>query len=294
MRRVFFVSICCALLVGAGAAWKGHSASSDVRAIPRCARVHGRPAERVSGRELAHDRRRPQERPLFEPEADHAGERRHAQAGVAHPSRHVPHEGRRSAAPTRGTRSSYDGVYYISTPKSDVFALDATTGAVALAVHADLRPRLPAGVGAEPARRRDRRRPGLHRTGRRLPRRARPETGNVVWKTEVIPWQKGGHLASAPLYYNGMVIEGDSGGDEGSISNDMEAFDADQRPPALGVEHRAGARPAGRQHVDRRPTPTTAAARCGRHPSIDPKLNLVIFGTGNPVPWNSRGPGANL
>ena len=29
-------------------------------------------------------------------------------------------------------------------------------------------------------------------------------------------------------------------------------------------------------------------------PVIDPKLNLAIFGTGNPVPWNSRGPGMNL
>ncbi len=29
-------------------------------------------------------------------------------------------------------------------------------------------------------------------------------------------------------------------------------------------------------------------------PLIDAKLNLAIFGTGNPVPWNSRGTGANL
>ena len=29
-------------------------------------------------------------------------------------------------------------------------------------------------------------------------------------------------------------------------------------------------------------------------PVIDPKLSLAIFGTGNPVPWNSRGPGKNL
>ena len=29
-------------------------------------------------------------------------------------------------------------------------------------------------------------------------------------------------------------------------------------------------------------------------PVIDTKRNLVIFGTGNPEPWNSRGPGTNL
>ena len=27
---------------------------------------------------------------------------------------------------------------------------------------------------------------------------------------------------------------------------------------------------------------------------VDTKLNLLVFGTGNPVPWNSRGPGKNL
>jgi quinoprotein glucose dehydrogenase len=29
-------------------------------------------------------------------------------------------------------------------------------------------------------------------------------------------------------------------------------------------------------------------------PALDSKDGLIIFGTGNPVPWNSRGPGANL
>ena len=29
-------------------------------------------------------------------------------------------------------------------------------------------------------------------------------------------------------------------------------------------------------------------------PIVDTKRNLAIFGTGNPVPWNSRGPGMNL
>ena len=29
-------------------------------------------------------------------------------------------------------------------------------------------------------------------------------------------------------------------------------------------------------------------------PVVDTKRNLAIFGTGNPEPWNSRGPGMNL
>jgi hypothetical protein len=34
------------------------------------------------------------------------------------------------------------------------------------------------------------------------------KTGKVVWKVQEIPWQKGGHLASAPLYYNGIGQRG--------------------------------------------------------------------------------------
>ena len=41
-----------------------------------------------------------------------------------------------------------------------------------------------------------------------------------------MPWQKGGSLAEAPLYYDGMVIEGTSGADGGSLSNTMEAVNA--------------------------------------------------------------------
>ena len=53
------------------------------------------------------------------------------------------------------------------------------------------------------------------------------QTGAVVWKTSLMPWQKGGSLASAPLFYDGMVIEGTSGSDGGSLSNTMEAVNAD-------------------------------------------------------------------
>ena len=41
-------------------------------------------------------------------------------------------------------------------------------------------------------------------------------------------------------------------------------------------------------------TATNGGGSMWESPIIDPKLNLAIFGTGNPVPWNSRGPGANL
>ena len=76
------------------------------------------------------------------------------------------------------------------------------------------------------------------------------QTGAVVWKTSLMPWQKGGSLASAPLYYDGMVIEGTSGSDGGSLSNTMEAVNANDGEILWTLERRpAGRRGAGRQHV---------------------------------------------
>ena len=40
--------------------------------------------------------------------------------------------------------------------------------------------------------------------------------------------------------------------------------------------------------------PSTAAARSGSPRSSTPSASMLIVGTGNPEPWNSRGPGQNL
>ena len=79
----------------------------------------------------------------------------------------------------------------------------------------------------------------------------------------------------------------------------MQAFAAAQRPAPLDVERRSRSpgQPGGKTWSQRR----TAARQhlygggsMWESPIIDTKLNLAIFGTGNPVPWNSRGPGMNL
>jgi quinohemoprotein ethanol dehydrogenase len=192
-----------------------------------------------------------------------------------------------------GNAVVWNGIYYISGPKSDVFALKAATGATLW----KYTPTLDRGFPKDSVQRQ----PGVA-IGNGLVFIGQVDgyltaldqkTGKVVWKVQEIPWQKGGHLASAPLYYNGMVIEGTSGGDQGSISNDMEAFDATNG-------HRLWAWsivPAPGQPGSN--TWTSSDTHYGggamwETPAIDPKLNLVIFGTGNPVPWNSRGPGKNL
>jgi quinohemoprotein ethanol dehydrogenase len=198
-----------------------------------------------------------------------------------------------------------DGVYYIQTPKSDVFALDAATGKQIwhwVPDYAVAPPCVPTGSCE----------PGFNvGTGGRQPGVAIGDgkvyagtrdgflvaldqmLGGVVWKTEVLPWKRGGRVSDAPIYFNGMVITGDSGGDGGSVSNGMHAYDASNGRPlwTWSIIPQPGA-----------PGSNTWAATDTHYgggamwesPVIDPKLNLAIFGTGNPVPWNTRGPGKNL
>jgi quinohemoprotein ethanol dehydrogenase len=200
-----------------------------------------------------------------------------------------------------------DGVYYIITPKSDVFALDAATGAQIWHYVPNYTP-----VGCVPTGGCDPTVPAFNvGTGGRQPGVVVAEgkvyvpqrngmlvaldqmLGGIVWQTEVIPWQKGGRLSSAPIYYNGMILMGDSGGDGGSVSNAMQAFDANNgRQLWSWTVVPAPGQPGGNTWAA---TDTHyGGGAMWESPIIDSKLNLAIFGTGNPVPWNSRGPGMNL
>jgi outer membrane protein assembly factor BamB len=51
------------------------------------------------------------------------------------------------------------------------------------------------------------------------------KTGAVAWSIEAEPWQKGFSITSAPLYYDGMVITGFSGGEMASRGR-VKAFRA--------------------------------------------------------------------
>jgi quinohemoprotein ethanol dehydrogenase len=192
----------------------------------------------------------------------------------------------------------YQGTYYTQTPKGDVFALDAATGATlwhfnpqsiytAEGFNVGTGGRMPGvaiGEGKVFVALRDGHLIALDQI------LGTPITG---WNVEVLPTKKGGRLSVAPIYFNGLVLVGDSGGDGGSASNGMHAFEA-----ATGREVWTWAIvPAKNQ-----PGGDTWSGADNNYgggamwesPVIDPKLGLAIFGTGNPVPWNSRGPGKNL
>ena len=117
-------------------------------------------------------------------------------------------------------------------------------------------------------------------------------TGNPVWKKKVGDPTDGIQFTSAPVYYNGMVIEGASGGDWGG------------RSFALALDAKTGAE-LWRWYVAPSPGELGSGSwginewqRGGGaiwiYPSVDVASGLLYLVTGNPIPWNGRGPGNNF
>jgi len=128
-------------------------------------------------------------------------------------------------------------------------------------------------------------------------------TGNVVWKHQYGPGGIAvGYFSTAPtLYYgpdpangmpNGAVIQGISGGDWGA------------RSYALALDAKTGRQLWKWYAVPGPGEPGSGTWQLGEwqkgggaiwiSSSVDPKLGLIYFVTGNPVPYNGRGPGSNL
>ncbi len=118
------------------------------------------------------------------------------------------------------------------------------------------------------------------------------QTGTPIWKTKVGDPTDGIQFTSAPVYYNGMIIEGASGGDWGG------------RSFAIALDAKTGTE-LWRWYVA--PSPGSLGSgswginewqRGGGaiwiYPSIDVSTGLLYLVTGNPIPWNGRGPGSNL
>ena len=122
------------------------------------------------------------------------------------------------------------------------------------------------------------------------------QTGKVAWKTEVGSWRNGMTITAAPLYYDGMIVTGVSGG-EFSIRGRVQAYDAQTGKlvwqfhtiPGPGeVGHDSW--PAGSD------TWTHGGAPMWQTPAVDPELGLMYFSTGNGSPDldGSRRAGDNL
>src|SRR5499427_7901072 len=107
------------------------------------------------------------------------------------------------------------------------------------------------------------------------------KTGKVVWKTPIEQWENGYTITSAPIYYDGMIYIGISGGEFG-VRGRLTALDAKSGQ----IRWRAYTLPApGEPGSETWPPGTDHAMRGGatiwNTPALDPELGLVYFVTGN-------------
>jgi quinohemoprotein ethanol dehydrogenase len=107
------------------------------------------------------------------------------------------------------------------------------------------------------------------------------KTGNEVWKTPIEDWRNGYGITNAPLYYDGIVYTGNTGGEFG-VRSRLTALDAKTGRilwrwyalPGPG-EFGSDTWPAGTDHAMR------GGASIWNTPALDPQLGLIYFVTGN-------------
>lgn len=190
----------------------------------------------------------------------------------------------------------YKGTLYVSNGADDVFAVAVRTGRILWAYHGHPNPK-----AGNPIGRSNR---GVAMGGGRifigqldakivaLDQR----TGKVDWVVQGSRWQNGYSITAAPLYYDGMVIVGFSGGEMGTRGR-IKAFDAKTGRLRWVFYTVPGPGQFGHntwpQHSD---AWKYGGAPVWQTPAVDPKLGLLYFSTGNPGP-NLNGsvrPGNNL
>lgn len=123
------------------------------------------------------------------------------------------------------------------------------------------------------------------------------KTGDVVWNKKIADYKEGYSYTAAPLIVNGMVIVGNSGGEFGIVGQ-VTAFDAETgetvwtRPVIeghMGTLHGKESTMTGTLNAtwpgDMWKTGGGATWLGG---SYDADTNTLVFGAGNPAPWNSH------
>ena len=130
------------------------------------------------------------------------------------------------------------------------------------------------------------------------------DTGKVVWKEKIDNFKDGYSNTAAPFIVKGKVITGVSGGEFGIIGR-VEARDAKTgkvvwiRPTVEGHMGTLNGKDNGISGKTNATWPgdlwkTGGAATWGGG-TYDPETDTIMYGTGNPAPWNSHmRPGDNL
>jgi alcohol dehydrogenase (cytochrome c) len=179
----------------------------------------------------------------------------------------------------------YDGVMYVSSGQDDVLALDVETGAVKWKYAGNLDPKISTvccgwlnrGVALGD---------GMVYLGRLdgFLVALDQATGKEVWRTKVVDWLKDGSgITAAPLYYDGMLFTGITGGEFG-VRGRLTAFDAKTGKELWRFYTTAGPEDPVGGKTWTGDSYKTGGAPVWQTPSLDPKLGMVYFTTGNANP----------
>ena len=190
----------------------------------------------------------------------------------------------------------YEGVLFVVNGANDVFAMDVDTGEILWTYRGNPDPRsgVPMGRSSRGVAMGDGKIFVAQLDAKLVALDQR--TGEVVWSVEAERWQNGFSITSAPLYYDGMVITGFSGGEMASRGR-VKAFNAKDGSEKWTFYTVPGPGELGHETW---PQDTNAwqfgGAPVWQTPALDPELGLVYFSTGNPGPDLHGGvrPGDNL
>jgi quinohemoprotein ethanol dehydrogenase len=190
-----------------------------------------------------------------------------------------------------------DGVIYVPTGASDLFALDVATGNILWSYKSGLDPAIDVvccgwssrGVALGEGR------IFLGRLDGQLVA-LDAKTGAVAWTVQAERWQDGFSITNAPLYYDGLVITGFSGAELG-VRGRVKAFHASDGELAWTFYTiPARGEPGNETWPQDNELWQHGGATVWHTPAVDPELGLIFFSTGNPGPDFNGGvrAGANL
>jgi glucose dehydrogenase len=118
-------------------------------------------------------------------------------------------------------------------------------------------------------------------------------TGKLVWSDQIAPRIKGVGLSAAPVYYDGMILGGTAGGDQGLFP--CLAFALDAKTGKLLWKFNVIPQKKGDPGYDTwaHPLPFNGGGAIWASVSVDPKTDLMYVSIGNPIPYMGtlRGPG---
>lgn len=124
-------------------------------------------------------------------------------------------------------------------------------------------------------------------------------TGAKAWETTIGSYKAQAHIPNAPIYVDGMIIVGNGSGDGGGSSPTLEAFRSGNGARLWSWSPIPSPGQPGYSTWTNNGKGGNGSTLYGggsfwESPVVDTKLGELIIGTGNPEPWNSRGPGTNL